>query len=168
MQAYTVEAPYARSKRCVLVTPTEEDVDRLMQDVRVRDRDEWVGFTGCPMGLCLKHALAVSRALVFRREADGYPLCMIGAQPMEDGTGLLWFAGANEGYRELRDITALGAASLRFLHEEFAHLIALTDARNYEHHPWLIRLGFDFTGCVEAGPWSLPYWRVERHAHRSI
>lgn len=173
MTFYTEAAPYASTRRCVAVTPTREDVRRLVADVRPHDRDEWVAFTGCPMLPYLEAAIE-HPALIFKRIEDGYPLCVFGAHSLPPdyeqrftGAGLLWFAATNKGYEHLPDLAVLTEAAIRFLHMQFPHLVAFTDARNFEHHQWLVTLGFDFTDYVELGPWSLPFWQVERWSDRS-
>ena len=171
---------YAETRRACLAYPvTPEQIARLNEDARREDRNEWVGALG---PVPLTHALAVCTdpklmpgaiAMASWLKADGRMLAIFGAHAMPEpfveqmscdpDAGLLWFAATETGYNHIPDFAVLTTKGLEFLHATYPHLIAFTDDRNPVHHAWLIDMGFEFHPTPYViGPWSLPYWKVER------
>lgn len=168
----SAQVPTARTKRAHFVLPNEDDVDRLLADVRKADRDEWVAFSGFPMRDAMRYAIE-HHSIMCVLEADRSPLCIMGAHdwpealgPQPEGTGLLWFAATNNGYNHIPDFVALTNAGLRWLHDCYPRLVAYSDARNVIHHQWLAAMGFNFTDFAPVGPFGLEFFEVE-HVARS-
>lgn len=156
--------------RFVPIPATLDHAESLIKDVRQADRNEWVAGSGEPTLDRLRAAIAypvgIVRTVVLA--ATHEVLLIWGAHDdPEDGpcVGRAWLIATNLAMRHAIGLHSLMDVEVALMDATYERTVALADARNRVHHKWLIWLGYDYFDTTLRGPWSLPFYRFERHAH---